>query len=216
MRSRSRTDRIGRVVGPLPRFWGSVAALPAFLLIGDLVLRAIILALFGLLAVLAGKKIRWGYFALLLISITFFHLLAPWGRVILEIGPLTITAGALRSGLVRGFGLVGMVFLSVAAVRPEMELPGRLGGLLGRTFYHFDVLLEEKANLRRTDFFASLDELLLDRFDPRKPDFGLSVPAAGGNSTPRTASGFQGVGWVIIFAIIPWLLWIYSRSSRMS
>ena len=65
-----REDRIGRAVGPRARFWGAVAALPAFLLTDGLLPRALILALFAVLAVLAGKKIRWGYFGILILSVT--------------------------------------------------------------------------------------------------------------------------------------------------
>lgn len=208
-RKRKGGDRIGRVVGPQARFWAAVTALPAFLLTGELIPRTLTLALFGLLAVLAGKKIRWGYFGVLILSVTFFHILAPLGRVILEIGPLTITEGALKSGLVRGFGLVGMVFLSVAAVRPELELPGRLGGLLGRTFYHFEAVVEGRAKLRRGDFFASLDELLLERFDPRERDFGQPRRAEKEHSALNEASGFQGAGWAACAAVIPWVLYVF-------
>lgn len=203
-----REDRIGRAVGPRARFWGAVAALPAFLLTDGLLPRALILTLFTVLAVLAGKKIRWGYFGILILSVTFFHILAPFGRVLLEIGPITITEGALRSGLARGFGLVGMVFLSVAAVRPELELPGRLGGLLGRTFYHFEAVVDGRAKLRRGDFFASLDELLLERFNPGEPDFGQSKRTETLHSPPAGASGFQGAGWAASAGMIPWLLYV--------
>ena len=194
-------DRIGRHVSAVPRFAAGMASLPAFLLMDSLLFKAVLALLFVVLALLAGKRIRWGYYLVLSSSICFFHLLAPWGRVLAEIGPLTITLGALENGVSRALTLMGMVFLSVAAVRPELELPGRLGGLLGRTFYYFEAIIDGKAELTRKNFVKGLDELLLKRFDPRKEDFG-----SGESPAPVPVSGR---GWIpaIFFSVLPWGLW---------
>jgi len=159
-------------------------------------------SVFSVLALLAGKRLNFGYFLILVLSVTFFHILSPWGRVLLEIGPLTITAGALEGGLTRSFTLVGMVFLSVAAVRPELELPGRLGGLLGRTFYYFDLIIEGKSRLSRKNFLVSLDNLLMERFDPNREDLTL-----GSAPVPAKTSG----GWpaAIPVVMIPWGTWLW-------
>ena len=185
--------------------------LPPYMLIEDPIPKAILAALFALAALMAGKRIRWGYFATLLASITLFHLLAPWGRVLLEIGPFAITEGALRNGLVRGITLIGMVFLSVAAVRPELKLPGRFGGLVGRTFYHFEAIIDGKGRLSRRDFFGSLDRLLLERFDPDRSDLSGDLPTddAADSSAPsrRSPRPRRGIPWAAVAALIPWLLW---------
>ncbi|MDF1566419.1 MAG: hypothetical protein P1P77_00205 [Spirochaetaceae bacterium] len=216
---RKRTDYLGRYVSAGPRFAAGMAMLPPYLMLGELVPKGLLVLLFAVLAVLAGKKMRWGYFIILVLSVTFFHLLAPWGRVLMTIGPLPITLGALENGLIRGFTLVGMVFLSVAAVRPELELPGRLGGLLGRTFYHFDAVLEGRRRLSRKDFFGSLDELLLERFDPRLADFGdgrredeTSAETSTETSTEDSPSNRTGRGWpwAVPTALIPWALWAWT------
>jgi hypothetical protein len=212
---RKRTDYLGRFVSAGPRFAAGMAMLPPYLMLGELVPKGILVLLFAFLAVLAGKKMRWGYFIILILSVTFFHLLAPWGRVLMTIGPLAITVGALENGLIRGFTLVGMVFLSVAAVRPELELPGRLGGLLGRTFYHFDAVLEGRRRLSRKDFFGSLDELLLERFDPRLADFGDGRREAemgaqtSAEVSPSNRTG-RGWAWAVAAALIPWALWAWT------
>ena len=203
----ARTDRIGSHVAAAPRFAAGMFMLPPFLLIEGLFFKAVLAAFFVLLAVLAGKRLRWGYFLLLIASVTLFHLLAPWGRVLLEIGPFIVTTGALENGLTRGITLVGMVFLSVAAVRPELELPGRFGGLMGRTFYHFDSILEGKKRLTGKNFFTSLDELLLERFDP------VAGPAdsAAAETVDAAGAGFHR-GWLPACgtALLPWLLWIWT------
>ncbi len=208
-------DHLGHVVSTLPRFLAGMLAMPPFLLLDNLIWKAFLTALFALMAVLAGKRIRWPYFFILGFSICFFHLLAPFGRVLLELGPLTITAGALENGVVRALTMTGMVFLSLAAVRPELELPGRLGGLLGRTFYHFENIIDGKAELSRKDFFQSLDRLLLERFDPREEDFGHGKTEDSGRSETKSQGKNINHGWLaaIIFILIPWFLWIVSLSG---
>lgn len=200
-------DRLGRFISAAPRFTAGMLMLPPYLLVEGLLYKGLLAAFFALLALLAGKKLRWGYFFVLILSVTFFHLLAPWGRVLLEIGPVTITAGALENGLTRGITLVGMVFLSVAAVRPELELPGRIGGLLGRTFFYFDSILEGRRRLTRKNFFLSLDELLMERFDPERENLDIApeIPAAATEADFR-----RGVPAAIAVVLIPWILWIWT------
>ena len=173
-----RPDRISAIVDPIPRFIAGMLAMPAFLLLDNLIYKGFLVILFAIAATLAGKRIRWTYFLVLAFSICFFHLLAPLGRVLFRIGPLPVTLGALETGLNRTFTLIGMVFLSLTAVRPELELPGFFGGLLARTFYHFEAILDGKTGLTRKNFFTSLDQLLLERFDPRKEDFGHKEPVS--------------------------------------
>lgn len=210
-----RPDRIGKIVGAGSRFIAGMLMLPPFLMIEGLPYKAALAVFFAFLALLAGKRLRWGYFLILIASVTFFHLLTPWGRVLFEIGPFPITVGALKGGLIRGFTLVGMVFLSVAAVRPELELPGRLGGLLGRTFYYFDSILEGKKRLSRKNFFGSLDALLLERFNPERENLQETVEDAEsgleGNTQPGVLPG-PAQGWpiAVLVAMIPWLLWIWT------
>ncbi len=200
------TDRIGLYVAALPRFTAGMLMLPPYLLVEGLVFKSYLMAFFALMAVLAGKHLRWGYYLVLVLSVTFFHLLSPWGRILVEIGPFAITSGALENGLTRGITLVGMVFLSVAAVRPELELPGRFGGLLGRTFYYFDSILEGKKRLSRKNFFTSLDELLRERFNPEWEKLGGGE--SGEKLILKTERTFQG--WILCTAaiLIPWGLWI--------
>jgi len=196
-------DRIGKYIAPLPRFAAGMLMLPPFLFTDGLAGKAVLALFFAILAVSAGKHLRWGYFLIVVLSVTFFHILSPWGRVLLEIGPLTITTGALESGLIRGITLIGMVFLSVAAVRPELKFPGRFGGLLGRTFYYFDVIIEGRKRLSRKNFFTSLDDLLTERFNPEKEGFGILE----GGEVPAAERAFRG--WIPAAAavLLTWALW---------
>ena len=205
-----RPDLIGRAVsGPL-RFASGLTAMLPFLMLDHMPSKLVLLALFAITAVLAGKRVRWSYFLILAASVTFFHLLAPVGRVLFEVGPLPVTAGALENGIMRSATLIGMVFLSLSAVRPELELPGRFGGLLTRTFYYFEVILDGKAGLSRRDFFGSLDRLLLDRFNPGEEDFGHDRQTAGPESGGRAADGSwrRGLLPAVLFVLPPWGFWI--------
>jgi len=197
-------DRIGRYVGPAARFTAGMAMLPPFLLIKRVLLKAILTVVFAVLALLSGKRLRWGYFLILLVSVSFFQLFFPWGRVIFEVGPLVVTVGALESGLIRSLTLVGMVFLSVAAVRPELKLPGAMGGLLSRTFYYFELLFEGRRRLSRKNFFATLDELLKERFDL---DRELVTMAK------REGGKMKGWFLALLATMIPWSLFFWAGAQ---
>ncbi len=75
--SGKRQDLIGRHVGAAPRFITGMLMLPPYLMIDNLLYKLILAAFFAALALLAGKRIRWGYFLILISSVTFFHLLTP-------------------------------------------------------------------------------------------------------------------------------------------
>ncbi|MCG8454194.1 MAG: hypothetical protein MI717_13545 [Spirochaetales bacterium] len=195
-------DVLESLLAPLPRFICGAFILPAFLFLPLWWHRAIGSVLFALLALLAGKRLRWGYFLLLIFSVVFFHLLAPVGRVLYTSRWFTLTEGALVNGLKRAFTLVGMVFLSVAAVKPQLHIPGRFGGLLGQTFWYFEKIWDGKRTITRKNFFSSLDALLLERFSPE---------LLGGNSGKdlredmvSAKEQWKGWGLAVIFVLLAW------------
>ena len=175
-RRRKPPDRLGRHTAPLHIFLTGVLTIIAFLFQTDLMVRAIQVFAFAGLATLAGKRIRWGYFAIMVASITFFNLLAPFGRIIAEIGPLRVTEGALRQGAFRALAIVGLVFISLFAVRPDLKLPGTFGGMLGRVFYYFECILETRRRVSAKRLVESIDEILMELYPP---DSGLAVPVSG-------------------------------------
>lgn len=165
---KKRTDILARFLSPSFRFWTGLILIPAYFMIESLVIKALLVLLFSFTAVLAGKKIRILYFVFLISSITFFHLLTPMGRILLEIGPFRITSGALETGLHKGLTLCGLVFLSLFSVTPALKLPGRIGGLLARMFYYFEEILDGKKKISASNFIGSLDDVLLDLFPPER------------------------------------------------
>lgn len=184
-KGKRRTDFLARFLSPSFRFWTGLSLIPAYFMIESLVIKALLVLLFSLTAVLAGKKIRILYFVFLVSSITFFHLLTPMGKILAEIGPFRITTGALATGLQKGLTLCGLVFLSLFSVTPALKLPGRIGGLLARMFYYFEEILDGKKKISPTNFIGSLDDVLMDLFPPeRLGEAALKVDTHTNSSLP--------------------------------
>lgn len=186
-----RPNRIAAHTAPSPLFVCGGALIVAFLFQDNLYARLAWAVVFGGLAVLAGKRLRWGYFAIMIGSITFFNLLTPVGRVMAELGPLVVTEGALTQGLTKGVGIVGLVFISLFSVSPDLKLPGTLGGLLGRVFFYFERILEGKKQVRARHLVDSLDTILLERFPLDTDDVGSAAA-----ERPRSARHTTTVGWI--------------------
>jgi heptaprenyl diphosphate synthase len=155
---------LARHAAPGHLFVAGAVTIVAFLFQGNLVVRVIQVLAFAGLATMAGKRIRWGYFLIMVSSITLFHLITPVGRVLAEFGPIAVTEGALRQGLLKGFAIVGLVFISLFAVRPDLKLPGSFGGLLARLFYHFERVLDTRKRVRARELVASIDGILMELY----------------------------------------------------
>lgn len=160
--------------------------IPAYLFQDTLLIRVAQVLLFAGLASLAGKRIKWLYFVIMVSSITFFNLLTPMGRILLQLGPWPITETALERGLMKGFTIVGLVFISLFSIRPDLKLPGRLGGLVGRVFYYFEQIMEGRGRIEAKRLIPSIDEVLTGLFrpdgegEPEKPMFTAVQTTARG------------------------------------
>lgn len=166
MARRRPPNRLARHTAPTHIFAAGSLTIVAFLLQSDLIVRVVQVLVFAALATFAGKRIRWGYFLIMVSSITFFNLLTPVGRVLYELGPLRITAGALEQGLFKGLAIVGLVFISLFAVRPDLRLPGTFGGMLARLFYYFERVLDTRKRVSAAHLVDTVDEILLELYPP--------------------------------------------------
>ena len=198
MARRRPPNRLGAIAAPGHLFVAGVLVIVCFLLQQNLVLRIVQVALYAALAVAAGKRIRWAYFVIMVASITVFNLFTPIGEVLLRLGPVTVTRGALMQGLLKGFAIPGLVFISLFAVQPTLELPGRLGGLVARLFYYFERLLDGRGKIKLRGFVASVDGVLLD-LDREESEPESSQPAATRTST----LGFSILGALILLNLAP-------------
>ncbi|MCH5290468.1 MAG: Gx transporter family protein [Treponema sp.] len=117
-------------------------------------------------AVMFKKKGRIKLFPALCIvlSVTFFALLSPFGKVLATLGPWRITQGALAQGLHRSGILVGMVFLSQLAIGSQIRLPGIVGDFVAQEFSILKKMMEHGisfASFRSKGIVVTIDEWLL-------------------------------------------------------
>ncbi len=169
---------LGRLLSPVHAFLGGLLLLPAFLFQTHLALRAGQAALFIGLALLSGRRIRpWNLIGISA-GIVLMNLLVPYGRVLFDAGPFSITLGALQSGLLKAATVVGLIYLSLFSIRSELPFPGTFGGLLSRVIYYFERILSSPRRLDRRNLIGSLDTLLMDicRPDPPAPEKGPETP----------------------------------------
>ena len=189
-RRKKRPDRLATFLNPAFRFWTGLILIPGYLFLENPWAKLGLVVLFGFMAVMAGKRIRFGYYIILTASITFFHILTPLGRILFEIGPLRVTSGALGTGVMKGLTLCGLIFISLFSVSGKLRLPGKLGGLLARTFYFFEEILEGKTRISPRDFIGSLDRVLIQLFHPDQlaifeaPEESEDTPVLNGKRIP--------------------------------
>lgn len=183
-------------LGPVALLWSGVLSLPAFLLQGGLVVRIVQVVWFLVLTRLAGKRLQWVYFLSLLAAVTVFHLLTPNGRVLLELGPVVVTSGALRTGFFKGLTIIGMVFISLYSVRADLRLPGKFGRLVARIFWAFEQIMEQRPRVGRHNAVAAIDQALTELYDDLvRLDAPGGVQAA---ATENAAGGTTGKGFVVL------------------
>ena len=162
-----------RDAGPLGRFLS--ARVPAelqfaagallmagFLAQRDLVLRAAEFAAFLVLSRLSGRRLRVLSYLLVTAGIVAFNLVIPVGRELVSILSFPVTETALKSGVAKALTLVGMIAASQFAIRQDLRLPGRFGGLLARSLLYFQRIMAEHRRIDRRDVIGSIDAVLLE------------------------------------------------------
>ncbi len=156
----ARWDFFGNNLSALTMFvWGLVLLL-AFVLQQNITVRAVQLAVLLLLVLLAGKKIQFGYFLVLALSISFFNLFLPDGKELVVIAGLSITQGALLDGLNKSMAIIGMVFISLGTVRKSLKIPGRIGATIASMFLAYENLMSKRSSIRAKTLLADIDRLL--------------------------------------------------------
>ena len=183
-------------INPLHLFITGMICIPAYLFQSSLLIRLIQVLLFAVLSILNGKRIKWLYFVIMVATITFFNLLTPIGRVLYRAGPLVITSGAIEQGVLKGLTIVGLVFISLFSIRPNLRLPGRLGGLIGRVFLYYERVIDGKRRIEAKRLIASIDEVLEGLFHP-----GEELPEQTAVSVATSASGY------LFAAVLLLLMW---------
>lgn len=139
------TDSIVSWVHPLVLCLFGVVCIIPYILTESIFVRLIQVGVLFFMAIQV-KRIRIAYFIMLTLSIVFFYILVPQGKILYEWWFLTITEDALKSGVFRGLTLNGYVFLSLSYISPQLSLPTKYGALLSKSITYFTMMLESASN----------------------------------------------------------------------
>jgi hypothetical protein len=175
---------------------------PSFLLQQDLAIRAMQIALFLALNALSGRRIRFVQYIVVAAGIIAFNLVIPTGRVLVAPLGLAITEGALKSGLLKATAMTGLIALSQFSIRSELRLPGRMGGLVGRSLYYFERIMGGRRRIDRKDIIGSVDALLLE------VQGSTSDPDAG--TTPRARTTPLGSAILVLSVAASWGAYVFT------
>ena len=151
----------------------------------DLMLRGAQALIFAALAWLVHPRLRLRRTVLFLGVTVAFNLLTPAGRVLLRIGGLAVTEGALTVGAGKAASLGGLMFLSRLMVDSRLRLPGTAGALLASSLSFLARLMDDRVHFDLRHPARSLDRTLLSARDaaPQAP------PAGGGSGTTTLLGG---------------------------
>lgn len=103
---------------------------------------------------------------LITVSVTFFCLISPFGRVLFRIGSWALTEGALSEGLKKSSTLVGMVFFSQCILSAHFTLPGKMGHFFSEVFSFFGKLHTQSGFLLQSKHISqNLDTMLCSVYE---------------------------------------------------
>jgi heptaprenyl diphosphate synthase len=179
-----------------------LCTMPALLFNPDTACRIVQFVFFWFLAWLAGKKNNPALTLLVLLCITVFNLLVPYGRVLASWGIFRITEGALMTGLRRAVTLEGLIMLSRATIRRDLRFPGSFGALIGESFRLLALIRDRKQSITRKNWMSDIDQLMIDLSE--EP---VSIPDRAGRMNRTTRSGF--IILILVFGTT-WLLWLFA------
>jgi hypothetical protein len=187
-----------RGVSPSFLFFFGLLLAPSFWLQERPALKAAQAVLFFALAAWTRPRGCWraGLASLIFLAATVLvNLAVPLGRVLWNVGPWKITAGALEAGLGKGLTLVGLAYLSRFCVRPDLRLPGAAGRYVARTFYYLNRLLELRRSVSLSRLAESLDRTL-ETLWAETPS--QAAARALGGSGPVRAAAFAALGGLAV------------------
>ncbi|MCX8013414.1 MAG: Gx transporter family protein, partial [Rectinema sp.] len=156
----SRREAYESRVNPVYSALAGIALAIAFLFQRGLLPKTIFLIGFILWAWVAGKRFSFGSTLVVSLGIIVANLLIPSGRVIMKIGPLTVTELALIEGISKALTFEGLMYLSKAAIMPGLRFPGRFGAIIAQAFRYYDRIIEYRGGVRARSFVRDIDSLL--------------------------------------------------------
>lgn len=199
---------IDRRVSPSFLFMAGLLLAPAIIVQQNLIVKAVQTVVFFILALLsvsvAKRRLIVGSIVFMTTTIV-VNLFSPVGRVMLRIGPLTVTRGALIVGLSKATTLGCLLYLSRFCIRPSVRLPGTLGRYVSETFAFLSKLLVRRRKLPRKNLVQRLDEI----FDTVYKEQRFSSHFIEGRNT------FAGVAVLVFLLVVNWGLVFFPISTLL-
>ena len=186
-------------------FTAALLIMPALLFNPSTEYRVLQFIFFWFLAWLSGKKSSPVFVILIIAGIVAFNLIIPYGRVLFSIGAFKVTSGALKAGVHRAVTLEALVMLSKACVSRNLKIPGAFGGLLGESLRIFSVMADRKYRITGKNFFAGIDNLLLELSEEETPKEGIVLPHGTLCQTRTKPAGYVILGIVVVLSWLPWV-----------
>ncbi len=143
-------------------FISSIVCFPAVLLQQNTLFLWFDVFLFLILLTMKNGRVKIVPSFFIFISIVFFNLLTPSGKVYVYVGEFPLTQGALLFGIQKAGILLSMVFISQYAITRELALPGKIGFFINSMFYFFEHLTDHKTSFDVKKPFKSIDSILLE------------------------------------------------------
>ena len=174
---------------------------------------------FWFLCWLAGKKNNPFITVTVIMGITAFNLIVPYGRVLYSIGTFNITLGALLAGIQRAVTLGGLIMLSRLSIRPDLKIPGGFGALISESFRFFAIIMDSKKRITRKNLIDDIDRLMVDLSNENEEDRGTAAdvfqrPVTHANAPEQTpkheaiAAAQTKTSGFIILAFVVILSWL--------
>ena len=160
------------------------------------ILQSILFLFLAIASVSTGKRRLIVGSAVFVITTVIVNLFSPAGRVILRVGPLRITQGALNLGLSKAMTVASLLYISRSFVRPSVRFPGVPGRYISQTFAYLERLMARRERITRQNLVGRLDELFDSILDSPDERDGAQISRVG--STPT------GLLVLILLLILNW------------
>lgn len=131
-----------------------------FLLINNPIIKLTLALLYIVISIINGQKVKILPNVLLFISIVIISFLTPYGKILLQWGPIVITKEAILSGTGKASLLIGMIYISRTLTLENIRLKGSLGGVIEDTFLYFNQLTKGN-RITIKNFMKEIDGRLL-------------------------------------------------------
>ena len=131
-----------------------------FILEKNLAVKLGLLLFFILATYLAGKSFSLLVTLMVSAGIILANLLVPSGKLLYQLGPLTITQFALTDGIMKALTFEGLMFLSKASILQGLKIPGTLGNIVSSSFLYYDRIIEYKGKIHAATLSADVDEMM--------------------------------------------------------